>query len=44
MLSSGLIPTYTHTCMALGTPKERDFVEVFSGRGEISRALRDVTW
>ena len=34
----------THTCMALGTSKERDFVEVFSGRGEISRALRDVTW
>lgn len=37
-------PTHTHTCMALGTSKERDFVEVFSGRGEISRALRDVTW
>ena len=30
--------------MALGTSKDRDFVEVFSGRGEISRALRDVTW
>ena len=25
------------------TSKDRDFLEVFSGRGEISRAMRDVS-
>lgn len=29
--------------MKFHTSKDRDFLEVFSGRGEISRAMRDVS-
>lgn len=37
-------PSRTEKMLYPSNCKDRDFVEVFSGRGEVSRALRDVPW
>lgn len=34
----------TTNAWTMHVSKDRDFVEVFSGRGEVSRGFRDVTW